>query len=316
MPATEAQITAAAAWLEAHAAAAEQIEQAAAQAAKATWLGFEGWYSAAAVAAVAQQMAQQSLAGQDVMIGAAQQYVAGVVAIVQNTPITIPRSTVRPVRNGAPLDRVHSRPAKVYKRAIAVGKTHEEAVALALGRAAQLQVTDLSLAERMAQQNLMRDVGITTFRRVVRPELSETGSCGLCIAASDRIYTTAVLMPMHDRCKCKTMPIVGDVDPGNSLNNLDLNRLYGDAGSTSAKDLKQTRYQVNEHGEYGPSLRRQGDAFRGPAQVPLENDPERAARMLAQTLPVLERMESGNTAAGPLQYQRDLVARLTSIVAA
>ena len=44
------------------------------------------------------------------------------------------------------------------------------------------------------------------------------------------------------------------------------------------------------------------------------NDPERAARMLAQTLPVLERLEAAGGPAGPLAYQRDLVAKLRRIV--
>ena len=127
---------------------------------------------------------------------------------------------------------------------------------------------------------------------------------------------TAVLMPMHSNCKCKIMPVVDGVDPGNSLNNLDLGALYEDAGSTRAADLKATRYQVNEHGEYGPVLGRDGDAFRGPRKVRLEDDPARAARLLAKVIPVLDRLENAGGPADALDYQRDLAARLTSIVAA
>lgn len=317
MSLTAEQLAAADAWLTAHAAAAQQIEDKARQAARATWLGFDAWYSAAAVAAIANETANLSFASQDVIVGAAQNFIANVVASLRGTRVTIPRTPALPPVRGesSPLSLVHSRPAETYKRAIATGKTHEEALNLALDRAESLQARDLSLAERAMSQALMEELDIIQFRRVVRPEVSKTGACGLCIAASDRIYDTAVLMPMHERCKCKTMPIVGDQDPGNSLNNLDLADLYDQAGSNRADDLKRTRYAVNEHGELGPVLTKEGDSFRDASRVRLEDDPARAARLLAQTIPVLAQMERDGAARGPLDYQRDLVARLTDIVA-
>jgi hypothetical protein len=163
------------------------------------------------------------------------------------------------------------------------------------------------------------ELGVKRYRRVLRPELSVTGSCGLCIAASDRIYRVRELMPIHPpSCKCTTLPIVGDDDPGRSLNRVDLDRLYAEAGSTAAADLRRTRYKVNEHGEFGPVLTRAGDSFRGPGNVPLENDPERAARMLEKILPVLDSLEvraaAGEDVTGPLIYQRELAERLREIV--
>lgn len=316
MPLTEEQLAAASLWLDQHAVAAAAIEANAAAAARATWLNFDGWYSAAAVAAVASEMAQLSTASQDRIVGAAQNFIANVVATLRGTRVTIPRTTLPPTRGEtAPLTLVHSRPAEAYKRAIAEGHSHEEALNIALDRATTLQAGDLSLAERSASQALMDELGIDLFRRVVRPELSKTGACGLCIVASDRIYNTAVMMPMHARCKCKTMPIVDELDPGNSLNGRDLADFYDQAGSNRAADLKRTRYVVNEHGEYGPVLAREGDSFRDSSRVRLEDDPARAARLLAKTVPVLERMENDGAAAGPLEYQRNLVARLTDIVA-
>lgn len=318
MAATQQQIDTAETWLDQHAAAAAQIEAAAAAAAQATWLGFTAWYSTAAVAAVAAEAARLSTASQQVIVGAAQSYIANVAAALRGTPVTIPRTPdLPPVRGeSSPLTLVHTRPAEAFKKAFATGHSYEESVNIALDRAAKLQVDDLSLAERAAAQALLSELGITQFRRVVRPELSKTGTCGLCIAASDQLYDTAVLMPMHSNCKCKIMPVVDGVDPGNSLNNLDLGALYEDAGSTRAADLKATRYQVNEHGEYGPVLGRDGDAFRGPRKVRLEDDPARAARLLAKVIPVLDRLENAGGPADALDYQRDLAARLTSIVAA
>lgn len=56
-------------------------------------------------------------------------------------------------------------------------------------------------------------------------------------------------------CECTVLPIVGQLDPGSGLNNLDLNSLYAHAGdSTNRVDLKRTRYKIDQHGELGPVL--------------------------------------------------------------
>lgn len=314
MPVTEEQLAVASVWLEQHMAAAQQIHDAAEQAAKSTWLGFEAWYSTAAVTATAAEMAQFSQAGQDRIAGTAQNFIANVIAVLRGTRVTIPRTTLPPTRGeNSPLSLVHTRPAEAYRKAVATGATHDDAVAIAVQRGVSLQAGDLKLAERAAQQAVMTELAVTQYRRVVRPELSETGSCGMCIVAADRIYNSGELLPMHGGCNCKTMPIVGDDDPGRTLNRRDLDRFYTDAGSNKRDDLVRTRYTINEHGEYGPMLTKPDDSFRGPTNVRLEDDPERAARMLAKALPVLERLEAAGGPADPLQYQRDLVSRLTGI---
>jgi hypothetical protein len=55
---------------------------------------------------------------------------------------------------------------------------------------------------------------IRGYRRVIHPELSKGGTCGLCVAASDRIYHVSELRAVHGRCECTTLPIVGEQDPG------------------------------------------------------------------------------------------------------
>ena len=114
---------------------------------------------------------------------------------------------------------------------------------------------DTALARREAAHGQMElSTEIIGYRRVIRPELSKSGTCGLCVAASDREYKRGDLLPLHDRCKCIVLPIIADIDPGVRLNQDDLDRLKADAGSNSAKDLKRTRYRVDEHGEIGPYL--------------------------------------------------------------
>lgn len=97
------------------------------------------------------------------------------------------------------------------------------------------------------------------FRRVIRPELSKNGSCGLCVVAATNWYTFDELKPIHNLCKCVTVPVVKGADPGFGWNQEDLRKnldeIYGAAGgSTYGKDLKRIRVKITEHGELGPIL--------------------------------------------------------------
>jgi hypothetical protein len=74
-------------------------------------------------------------------------------------------------------------------------------------------------------------------------------------------------MPIHDRCRCETLPIIGEQDPGQSLNGDELRALYDAAGSTKGSDLKRVRVKVREHGEIGPVLTDASHNWRGPTQV-------------------------------------------------
>lgn len=311
----------AAIWLETYSVASEELKAQAAAAIRQSWLAFDAWYEAAAVAALAAETANLSLAAQQAAAGLSQAYAVNVISSITGAVLLPNPRPWQTIRNGVDMRLVHHRPAEAYKRAIARGKTHEEALVLAGLRAEGLIVADLSLEERAVTQAVLRDAGITTYRRVIRPELSKSGTCGMCIVAADQVYHSGDLMPIHPpSCKCVVMPIIGDNDPGHSMNKDDLAQLYEDAGSNRIEDLVRTRYKVNEHGELGPVLTKEGDNFRGPNKVALEDDPDRAARMLAIVLPVLADLEgrdrNGEDVAGPLAYQRELIARLRRIVGA
>lgn len=160
------------------------------------------------------------------------------------------------------------RVAAEYRRHTANGLDEDTARDRAVNRARLIVDEDLSLASREASRQVFtRTPGVTGYRRVIRPELSAGGSCGLCVAASDRTYSRGDLMPLHDRCKCETLPIVGTNDPGRSLNETELAELYEQAGGNTAEKLKRARVVVHEHGELGPVLRKPGDHFRGPDEV-------------------------------------------------
>ncbi|MCO6558490.1 MAG: hypothetical protein J6575_03515 [Bifidobacterium sp.] len=113
--------------------------------------------------------------------------------------------------------------------------------------------TDTVRSGDMAMQESYKRAGVTQYRRVIHPELSKTGSCGICVVAATRIYKIRDLKAMHVECHCGIVPIT-DQDPGEYLNNIDLETIYRKAGGTSADQLRHLRIQVGTHGELGPIL--------------------------------------------------------------
>lgn len=132
-------------------------------------------------------------------------------------------------------------------------------------RAERMVNDDIAMAGRDAYRDAMNAAPpqVIGYRRVVHPELTKTGeSCGLCIAASTRIYKKKELMPLHNLCKCERVEVYSFGDPGDQINEDDLGELYSDAvpddedgSSTDGRDLKRQRYTVFEHPELGPVLR-------------------------------------------------------------
>lgn len=183
-----------------------------------------------------------------------------------------------PVRQ-VPVREEWERPAKVYRRARLLGLDDLAAQERADQRTRDLARMDLSLAAREGgHQRLVANPRVTGYRRIIHPELSQSGVCGLCIVAADRIYKTADLLPLHGGCQCTVLPITSAHDPGKKLNDEDLGSIYAAAGasrartdrknaSTSREDLQRVRIVFNEHGELGPVLSRAGENFRDAADV-------------------------------------------------
>lgn len=153
---------------------------------------------------------------------------------------------------------VFNRPARTVRYLESKGATREQAEAEALKRLDALVDGNIMLAQRLAESQVinaaasLRGSTVVGMRRIIHPELSRTGTCGLCIAASDRLYTVRELLPIHANCKCTSAPVTEEFDPADELNAVDLRQLYRDAGGTSAAHLKRTRYKEDVHGELGP----------------------------------------------------------------
>lgn len=233
-------------------------------------VGFRGWWSDAEVDALAEQVALVVRTGQTLVSRHTDAYLARVISDALGRPVPPVGVPITPERwRTADPREVYARPAADVRRRVAEGQVLEVAEGMALTRYASMAQTDLSLAMTHTARDVFQRRGdlIDGYRRMIHPEASRGGTCGLCVAAADRVYSRGDLLPIHDRCKCEVLPVVNGQDPGVSLTGDELGRLYDQAGGTAGAKLKRTRYQINEHGELGPVLRQQGQHFRGPAEV-------------------------------------------------
>lgn len=218
-----------------------------------------------------------------------------------------------------PLDE-WNRPAEQYRYARSQGATDGEAIDIALKRADELADMDVGLAMRNTTNRIFKATPkITGYRRVIHPELAESKqSCGLCIAASTRVYKKDELLPLHDHCHCTVLPIVGDEDPGQTFNEADLKLLYEQTkGDTSAQALSRVRYKVNDHGELGPYLVEQGAKNRsaGKTAKPITRRESITAQIasLEKSLPrLIERSRKGEDLTQPIEWQQDRLRILKS----
>lgn len=182
-------------------------------------------------------------------------------------------------------------PAQVYGRIfdqaryniVARGLTLEKVRSAAVSRAAHVAATDIMLADRAQSRQTMRTRGVQRYRRVIRPYAGKGGPvCGLCVVASDRIYSIEDLLPIHDNCRCETVPVGSAGDPGKTLNDQDLKDLYAAAGGTGAGGLLRVQVAISEHGELGPILSYGNQNRRGITEVAASSGVDRAATAAAQ----------------------------------
>lgn len=237
---------------------------------------FSGWYDTNAVGNWAAQLAVAMESYQRTIAKLTDSYLARAAALVLGVPRIRPVGSVdvTALRAGVTHAGAYARAADVYRwqqslfdkvgEALAGGTVPEKVPALESPRqAAVARVVDVadmdaqlaSRAQESATLGALTDRGVIGWRRVVHPEMSKGGACGLCIAAAERVYGPTEPRPLHAGCHCTTLPVSEAHDPGAWLNDQDLAKHAG--GNTAAK-LKRTRYQVDEHGELGLVLQPAG----------------------------------------------------------
>lgn len=232
------------------------------------WGGFDGWGNPDLVSA---QVAK-SAALVDVSLSRtrllARSYALQLMKDMGANPEQLQRQRNLYPRSGTTLTEAYTRPVKQYYYAKSKGLTDKEAFEKLTERLEDLATMDIAAAERdELMDTFSSSKKITGYRRVIHPERSRSGTCGLCVVASTRIYSFDDLMALHDNCKCTVMAVSKSDDPGLKLNDDDLQAIYAAAGSTAAADLKRTRIAFLENGELGQMLVRDGQHFRDVTEV-------------------------------------------------
>jgi hypothetical protein len=97
-------------------------------------------------------------------------------------------------------------------------------------RVRSLALTDVELAvTHTARERLKDEPEVRFYRRV----LTGAESCGLCIIASTQRYRKRDLLPIHPNCDCVVAPILGDQDPGRSINSTRVSDEASPTGETA-----------------------------------------------------------------------------------
>lgn len=230
---------------------------------------FSAWYDTAAITALTERIVSLVEPGQAQTARITDAYLSQLAREMVGMPVD-PTGIVdvAALRQGITHQGVYGRLADQYRYMASQGTPEAQIIAALINRAHTLVVTDLQLANTHQSRTWMTARNWDRWRRVIRPESSRTGVCGLCLVASDRVYTYPDLLPIHDRCNCDVILIAAGADPGRFLNNEDLDRIYAVSGSTYAEDLLSTNWRVDEHGEIGPVLVNPDHNHRGPDDLP------------------------------------------------
>lgn len=255
------------AYAQAQAEAMDVLAKATAQEVAALWRGFTGWYDDAQVGALAFTSGEKIKQAQARVGTLTNSYMS---EVTRRSGLSVPRMpqgpSLYPRMDVSPMS-VWGRPAETYRYWAAQGEDKDAALGRSLQRVSRMVETDVALARREQSaaygDRMMNTRGnaakVTGARRVVHPELSRSGVCGLCLVASTRLYTVTELLPIHTNCRCTIAYVTEDHDPGAQLNQKDLERLYRASGSTSAKDLLNVKVQSFVSGELGPVLTSAGE---------------------------------------------------------
>lgn len=255
----------------------------------ALWLGFPYWGNRD----MERAWVARSVVEVDVTLAQvrrlARAYMLTYLELIDARPESLPETVDTYERGGTPLTEVYHRPARLrdYVERIERGQgaTPDEATEKAIAEFEERLRTiideDVMLTARDEQEKVARASSkVIGYRRILHPEFSQTGPCGLCVVAADRLYNVGTLPPMHPNCKCTVSPVTKTQDFGLRLNRDDLDRIYAAAGGTDRRKLTQLRIKEVTHGELGPMLLRSGGKWVDPAEVN-----RRAIRKAARATP-------------------------------
>jgi hypothetical protein len=221
---------------------------------------------APALMGVKAQSAQVSIAyAKKVAALAGKKYVAPTVAALD--------LSTKALRNGANTLDVYSRPFVQMRMALAKGESFTDALNTGAMNSRQLARTEIQLSRREASlYSRNANDNVVGYLRT----LTGSESCALCYTASTQRYNKGELMPIHPGCDCGEMPIYGDTDTGQVIDQQLLDKSheaigdrFGFSDVTGKTDLDYRKIMVRDHGEIGPMLTVKGHKFIGPNNLDL-----------------------------------------------
>lgn len=163
------------------------------------WLSMDSWSDAAAKRMLA-QVVPVVIGGQQATATATAAYLQAMTG-TKVGKLDMSKLTGAAVRNGvSPMD--------VYMRAVVKARvtySRSDLVELAVNEGMKQLMGSVSIdlqrtATRTAAETLSR-AGVGNYRRATR-----AGACPLCVAASDNVYSTSELLPIHTHCGCVVVP--------------------------------------------------------------------------------------------------------------
>jgi hypothetical protein len=218
-----------------------------------TWRGLENYRDADIDRFVA-RVVPIVLGGQRRISALTDAYLATVGGVVLGTsrrPVGIPANVIAydTLRSGSTPEEVYARAGVTVWAGLTGGLALADAINKGLARATATAATDMQLARTHTARHVFgqRD-DVVGYLRV--PGGGHV--CELCQTASDNLYRTDDLMPIHARCSCGIEPLFAGRghDPGE----LDTPDATDERGAVA----------VHEHGELGPVLAVKGQHFTGP----------------------------------------------------
>lgn len=176
------------------------------------------------------------------------------------------------LRNGTDTATLYRRPFVDMRTQLAKGKSLKESIEAGARRANSLASTEVQLARRNAglKARNANDRIVGYIRTLTGAE-----NCALCFVASTQRYTRGELMPIHPGCDCGEMPIFGTEDPGQVINEVNLEAVHENVATRfgfsdrGAREIDYRKIKVVDHGEMGPTLTVRANDFDGPDSLDL-----------------------------------------------
>ena len=175
------------------------------------------------------------------------------------------------LRNGANVNQVYGRPFVQMRMALAKGASFTDALDTGSLTATSFARTEVQLSRRQASLFARRaNDNIVGYVRT----LTGRENCALCYVASTQRYRKGDLLPIHPACDCGEMPIYGDTDTGQIIDQQLLDQSHEAVGQRFGIDVggREPDYRkimIRDHGELGPMLTVKGQKFTGPNSLKL-----------------------------------------------